>query len=331
MLPDRWRRSGSRRYDIMTTTDMHNANSDPKRRGKFFDLARPSRQHLLGYLLLAPAVIMVALIIIYPLFISIDLSFQDVKLAKIGDDRKPFTLKNYEKLLSDPDFWLSCWVTLKLVVVVAINCLVIGMLTALLVNNKFKGRTPARLLMAMPWAMPEVIAVVIFTWIFDSSFGFLSWFFIQLGLTSEMIPWVSSPNAAFWAVALTMTWKGFPFVSIMTLAGLQSIPEDYYAAAKVDGANVFQRFRWITFPLLLPVLGVTLILVMLWVFRDFSIIKVLTNGGPLKATTTLSIMTYENAFGFFKFGYASAIGVVTLILCVIMSLLMLRRDDHSIV
>ncbi len=298
---------------------------------RFFDLARPSRQHLLGYILLAPAIVMVAFIIIYPLMISFDLSFQDVKLAKIGDARKPFTTKNYEKLLSDPDFWLSCWVTFKLVAVVAVNCLVIGVLTALLVNNRFKGRTTARLLMAMPWAVPEVIAVVIFAWIFDSSFGFLSWLFIQVGFAHEMIPWISSPTAAFWAVALTMTWKGFPFVSIMTLAGLQSIPEDYFAAAKVDGANVFQRFRWITLPSLLPVLGVTLILVVLWVFRDFSIIKVLTDGGPLKATTTLSIMTYDNAFGFFKFGYASAVGVITLLLCVAASLLMLRRDNKSMV
>lgn len=293
------------------------------------DLARPSRRHILGYLLLAPAVFMVALIIIYPLFVSIDLSFQNVKLARIGAARKPFTFANYEKLFLSPDFWLACWVTLKLVVVVAASCLAIGLGTALLVNNRFKGRTLARLLMALPWAVPEVIAVVIFAWIFDSSFGFLSWLFIQIGFADEMITWVSDPSAAFWAVALTMIWKGFPFVSIMTLAGLQSIPTDYYAAAKVDGASVLQRFRWITLPMLVPVLGVTLVLVVLWVFRDFSIIKVLTDGGPLKSTTTLSIMTYEQAFGFFKFGYASAVGVVTLVICVVASLLMLRREDKS--
>ncbi|WP_298297224.1 carbohydrate ABC transporter permease [uncultured Litoreibacter sp.] len=294
------------------------------------DLARPSRRYILGYLLLAPALIMVAAIIIYPLLISLDLSFQNVKLARIGAARKPFTLGNYEKLIFSPDFWMACWVTLKLVLVVASACLVIGLGSALLVNNRFKGRTMARLLMALPWAVPEVIAVVIFAWIFDSSFGFLSWLFIQIGLADEMITWVSDPSAAFWAVALTMIWKGFPFVSIMTLAGLQSIPEDYYAAAKVDGASVFQRFRWITLPSLVPVLGVTLVLVVLWVFRDFSIIKVLTDGGPLKATTTLSIMTYDQAFGFFKFGYASAIGVVTLVICIVASLLMLRREDKSL-
>lgn len=297
---------------------------------RMFDLARPSRQHLLGYILMAPAVLLVALIIVYPLIISVDLSFQDVKLPRIGAERKPFTTANYEKLFTSPEFWMACWVTLKLVTVVTLGSLFVGLSTALLVNNKFKGRKIARLAMALPWAVPEVIAVVIFAWIFDSSFGFMSWLFIQLGLASEMIKWVSTPGAAFWAVATTMIWKGFPFVSIMTLAGLQSIPSDFYAAAKVDGASAIQRFRWITIPSLMPVLGVTLILVILWVFRDFSIIKVLTGGGPLKSTQTLSIMTYDQAFGFFKFGYASAVGIVTLVICVIASMLMLGRSPKNL-
>lgn len=296
---------------------------------RMFDLARPSRQHLLGYILMAPAVLLVALIIIYPLIISIDLSFQNVKLPRIGAPRKPFTIANYEKLFTSPEFWQACWVTIKLVSVVTLGSLVVGVSTALLVNNRFKGRTLARLAMALPWAVPEVIAVVIFAWIFDSSFGFMSWLFIKLGLASGMIAWVSTPGAAFAALAATMIWKGFPFVSIMTLAGLQSIPADFYAAAKVDGASALQRFRWITVPSLMPVLGVTLILVILWVFRDFSIIKVLTGGGPLKSTQTLSIMTYDQAFGFFKFGYASAVGIVTLVICVIASMLMLGRAPKN--
>jgi len=300
-------------------------NLKPRR----FDLARPSRQHLLGYILLAPAVILVALIIIYPLFISVDLSFQNVKLARIGSARKAFTLANYEKLFASPDFWLACWVTVKMVTAVTIGSLLVGVSTALLVNNKFRGRTLARLVMALPWAVPEIIAVVMFAWIFDSTFGLISWLIWKIGLTTELIAWVSTPGPAFWAITVTMIWKGFPFVSIMTLAGLQSIPDDFYAAAKVDGANAFQRFRWITLPSLMPVLGVTLVLVMLWVFRDFSIIKTMTDGGPLKSTTTLSIMTYEQAFGFFKFGYASAVGVVTLIICVVASLAMLGRGSKA--
>lgn len=293
------------------------------------DLARPSRRHWLGYLLLAPAVVLIGLIIIYPLVVSIDLSFQKVDIVRL-DRRAPFTFANYQQLLSSAEFWNSCWVTLKLVVVVTACCVALGLATALLVNNRFRGRTVARLLVALPWAVPEIIAVVIFAWIFDSSFGLMNWLFFRLGLIDQTINWFSDPNAAFTAVVVTMVWKGYPFVSIMALAGLQSIPEDYYNAARVDGANAWNRFTHITIPSLMPVLGVTMILVLLWVFRDFSIINVMTGGGPLKSTQTLSIMTYEHAFGFFKMGYASAVGVVTLVFCVLASLLMVGRKADGI-
>ncbi|MBZ6077215.1 carbohydrate ABC transporter permease [Microvirga puerhi] len=294
------------------------------------DLARPSRRHWLGYLLLAPAVLLIGLIIIYPLIVSVDISFQNVNIARLDQPRRPFTTANYERLFASGDFWNASWVTLKLIVIVSLFCFVIGLATALLVNNKFKGRTFARLLVALPWAMPEVIAVVIFAWMFDSSFGLMNWVFIKLGFIDTTINWFSSPAAAFAVVCITMIWKGYPFVSIMMLAGLQSIPEDFYNAARVDGANAWQRLVNITIPSLMPVLGVTLVLVMLWVFRDFSIIYVMTGGGPLKATQSLSIMTYEQAFGFFKMGYASAIGVVTLIICVIASRLMIGRAPDNI-
>lgn len=293
------------------------------------DLARPSRRHWLGYLLLAPAVVLIALIIIYPLIVSFDISFQKVDIVRL-DRRAPFTLANYQQLLGSAEFWMSCWVTLKLVVVVTACCVALGLATALLVNNRFRGRTVARLLVALPWAVPEIIAVVIFAWIFDSSFGLMNWLFFRLDLINETINWFSDPNAAFVAVVVTMVWKGYPFVSIMALAGLQSIPEDYYNAARVDGANAWNRFTNITIPSLMPVLGVTMVLVLLWVFRDFSIINVMTGGGPLKSTQTLSIMTYEHAFGFFKMGYASAVGVVTLIFCVLASLLMIGRKADGI-
>jgi multiple sugar transport system permease protein len=308
----------------------HTPSASSAARGRFLDLARPSRQHLVGYILLAPAVLLVAAIIVWPLVLAVDLSFQEVRLPRMGAEGKPFSTANYVWLLNSPEFWTACWVTLKMVLTVTLGSLIVGLSTALLVNNRFRGRTAARVGVALPWAVPEIIAVVIFAWIFDSTFGLMSWLLITLGLADGMIAWVSTPGAAFWAVALTMVWKGFPFVSIMMLAGLQSIPADFYAAARVDGAGAFQRFRWITLPLLMPVLGVTLVLVILWVFRDFSIIKVLTQGGPLKSTQTLSIMTYDQAFQFQNFGRAAAVGVVTLVICVLASLLMLGRQSKSI-
>ena len=293
------------------------------------DLARPSRQHWLGYALLAPAVLLIAAIIVYPLFVSVDLSFQNVGIARLDRPRRPFTLDNYERLFASPDFWNACWVTLKLTIVVTASCFLLGLGTALLVDNRFRGRKIARMMVAMPWAVPEVIAVVIFAWIFDSSFGLMNWIFLSLGLADRTINWFSDPTAAFAVVATTMVWKGYPFVSIMSLAGLQSIPEDYYAAARVDGANAVQRLVHITIPSLMPVIGVTTVLVMLWIFRDFSIIYVLTGGGPLKATQTLAIMTYEQAFGFHRMGYGAAVGVVTLVICVVAAKLTTRRaPDH---
>jgi len=295
-----------------------------------YSLARPSRRHWLGYLLLAPAVLLIALIIVYPLLVSLDLSFQNVGIPRLGQTRRPFTTVNYERLFASAEFWNACWVTFKLVVIVTVFCSLLGLATALLVNNKFKGRSLARLFVALPWAIPEVIAVVIFAWIFDSSFGLMNWLLVSLGLSDQMINWFSDPQAAFAVVCAVMIWKGYPFVSIMALAGLQSIPEDFYHAARVDGAGPWQRLVHITLPCLMPVLGVTMVLVMLWVFRDFSIIYVLTGGGPLKATQTLSIMTYEHAFGFFKMGYASAVGIVTLVVCIIASRLLIGRRAESI-
>lgn len=295
-----------------------------------FDLARPSRRHWLGYLLLAPAVLLIAAIIVYPLFVSVDISFQNVGIARLDAPRRPFTTDNYARLFASPDFWNACMVTLQLIIVVSLACFLLGLGTALLVNNQFKGRSIARLVVAMPWAVPEVIATVIFAWMFDSSFGLINWLFIMLGLADRPINWFSDPTAAFAVVATTMIWKGYPFVSIMILAGLQSIPDDFYAAARVDGASAWQRLVWITLPSLMPVIGVTMVLVMLWVFRDFSIIYVLTGGGPLKATQTLSIMTYEQAFSFFRMGYASAVGVVTLVICVIAAKLMMRSAPENL-
>jgi multiple sugar transport system permease protein len=293
-------------------------------------LARPSRQHWLGYLLLLPAVALIALVLVYPLVVSLDLSFQNVGMVSLGAPRRPFTIANYQRLFSSDEFWGACLVTLKLLVIVTSGAAAIGLGTALLLNNSFKGRAAARLLVALPWAVPDIVAVVIFAWIFDSSFGLMNWVLIKLGMIEHTINWFSNPPAALTVVCATMIWKAYPFVSIMALAGLQAIPEDLYQAARIDGAGPWQRFVNVTLPGLMPVFGVTLVLVILWIFRDFSIIYVLTGGGPVKATQTLSIMTYEQGFKFFRMGYASAVGMVTLVLCILASRLLIHRRTEAL-
>jgi multiple sugar transport system permease protein len=293
-------------------------------------LARPSRQHWLGYLLLLPAVALIALVLVYPLVVSLDLSFQNIGMVNLGAPRRPFTIANYQRLFSSDELWAACLVTLKLLVIVTSGAAAIGLGTALLLNNSFKGRAAARLFVALPWAVPDIVAVVIFAWIFDSSFGLMNWVLIKLGMIEHTINWFSDPSAALAVVCTTMIWKAYPFVSIMALAGLQAIPEDLYQAARVDGAGPWQRFVNVTLPGLMPVLGVTLVLVILWIFRDFSIIYVLTGGGPVKATQTLSIMTYEQGFKFFRMGYASAVGMVTLVICILASRLLIHRRAEAL-
>jgi multiple sugar transport system permease protein len=207
---------------------------------------------------------------------------------------------------------------------------IIGFATAMLVNQKFRGRAAARLFVALPWAVPEVVATVIWAWMLDSSFGLVNWVLLTSGLVSEPIAFGSNPTAAFAAVCFVMIWKGYPLMSIMLLAGLQSIPEEQYQAAKVDGAGVWQRFWYITLPNMLPVVGVTMVMTTLWVFRDFAIIHVLTQGGPLGATTTLSILTFEQSFEFFRMGQGAAVGVLTMVLCAIISRALVGRMAKSV-
>ncbi|WP_175558093.1 carbohydrate ABC transporter permease [Roseibium suaedae] len=281
-------------------------------------------------MLLAPAVILMALIIIYPILLSVDISLQDVRIARVGGTQAPWTTKNYDWLINSEEFWNSIWVTARMVFFVGGTSLVIGLATALLVNQKFKGRALARLFVALPWAVPEVVATVIWAWMLDSSFGVINWLLLKAGFISEAIQFGSNATAAFFAVCFVMIWKGYPLVSIMLLAGLQSIPAEQYQAAKVDGASVWQRFFYVTLPNLAPVIGVTMVMTTLWVFRDFSIIYVLTQGGPIGATTTLSMLTFEQAFSFFRMGQGAAVGVVTMIICAIISRALVGRFAKSV-
>lgn len=294
------------------------------------DFSAPRHRSKFGYLLLAPAVLLMAVIIVYPIILSVSISMQDVRIARIGEGPKPWTLDNYRWLFGSGETWHALWVTFKLVVVVGGLSVIIGFATALLVNQKFRGRAAARLFVALPWAVPEVVATVIWAWMLDSSFGLVNWVLLTSGVVDEPIAFGSDPTAAFAAVCFVMIWKGYPLMSIMLLAGLQSIPEEQYQAAKVDGAGVFQRFWYITLPNMLPVVGVTTVMTTLWVFRDFAIIHVLTQGGPLGETTTLSILTFEQSFEFFRMGQGAAVGVLTMVLCAIISRALVGRMTKSV-
>ncbi|MDR7418250.1 MAG: sugar ABC transporter permease [Armatimonadota bacterium] len=278
-----------------------------------------------AYLLLAPAVIVFAIVVLYPVATSIDISFRRVEIYSPGTPRGPLTLANYARLLETAGFWQAVRVSITYVIISVTCALLIGFATALLLNQRFRGRTLARMLTVLPWAVPPVVAVNIWWWILDPAYGLLNWVLLRLGLVAQPVNWITQPGPAMAAVSLVTIWKGYPFFVVMLLAGLQAIPQDLYDAGAVDGAGRVAVFRHITLPALRGVLSLATLLSVLWVFREFTIIWVLTGGGPIRATETLAIMTYREAFANFRMGFAASIGVVTLVISMIASILFIRQ------
>jgi multiple sugar transport system permease protein len=287
-------------------------------------LWRPSARGWLGIILIGPSAIVVAFLVIYPLARALDLSFQKIRIARVGAARLPFTLENYSRALASDEFWNAGAVSLGFVLLVTIGCFAVGIGAALLVNQRFPGRRLARLLVALPWAVPEVVAATIWAWMFDGSFGVINWALLQLHLTETPIAWLSQPHEAFAVCTVALIWSGYPFVAVMALAGLQAIPGELYEAAQMDGAHAWQRFRHVTLPALRPVCAIAGVLVVLRVIRDFATVYVITGGGPVGATRSLAIYTYEQAFSFFNIGYAAAVGLITLLLCATVSGIVVR-------
>ena len=278
-----------------------------------------------AYLLLAPAVLTLAIVVLYPVVTAIDISFRKVDIYTPTTPRGPLTLANYVRLFETAGFWQAVQVSVTYVVLSITFALLIGLATALLLNARFRGRTLARMLAVMPWAIPPVVAVNIWWWILDPSFGMLNWVLLQVGVVAKPVNWITSPGPAMAAISMVTIWKGYPFFVVMLLAGLQAIPQDLYDAGAVDGAGRTAAFRHITLPALRGVLSLATLLSVLWIFREFTIIWVLTAGGPIRATETLSIMTYREAFANFRMGFAASIGVVTLIISIIASIFFIRQ------
>jgi multiple sugar transport system permease protein len=287
--------------------------------------SRQQKQNLLAYLFLTPATLTVLVIIIYPLYVALDLSFRKVRMFQLDmRHTTPISIANYSKMFHSPYFWNSLRVTLAYTVVGVAGALILGMITALLLNKDFRGRQVARLAILLPWAIPGVVATIIATWLFDSSYGVINYILQSLGIISSNVAWLTRARTAFAAVSATTIWKSYPFFTLMLLAGLQAIPKELNEAAVVDGANAYQRFAYITLPALRHVIVIATILNGLWIFKQFEIIYVMTGGGPARATETLAIQIYQEAFKFFNMGYASAIGIFTLLAAMVGVSAMLR-------
>lgn len=271
--------------------------------------------------MIGPALALLGVLLLYPLARGIQMSFYDIELLAPSGSEQFIGLANYLALLQRPDFWQSVRVTLVYTLGVVVASYLIGLVTALFLHREFWGRAIFRTLMIVPWAVPEVVAVLIFVWMFDAQYGVINYFLIKLGLIAKQLAWLVQPDLALIAVLAVTIWKQFPVATVILLAGLQTIPEELYEAASIDGANAWQRFRYITMSGLRPINTVLILILVLYSFRRVTIIFAMTGGGPVRATETLAIQTYLQGFKFFQMGYAATIGTVILVILLAFTLL----------
>jgi multiple sugar transport system permease protein len=285
-------------------------------RGRPYHQVAGGEERWLPYLLTLPVGVAAAVLILAPLGLGLWGSFTDAQTLNPDALTGDLTVENYAELLGDARFWDSVWATLVYSVGSVVGSLVLGLVTAVVLNRSFRGRGVARTLILLPWAVPNVVAVLIWVWMYNPQYGVADYLLTRLPFVDDGPAWLSSPTYAMIAVIIVTVWKSYPFSTLMFLAGLQGIRQDLYEAAAIDGANGWQRFRDITMPGLRSVASVVVVLVTIWSFGEFTFIFLMTEGGPARATETLVISMYQQAFRFFDASYAFAVGAVLLVISI---------------
>jgi multiple sugar transport system permease protein len=262
-----------------------------------------------------PGVFLLVLVLGWPALKSILYSFET---EKAGD--AAYTLANYANLFKDPFFKTTFWNTAVFVFFSVASHMVLGLAVAMVLNSALPAKPLFRVIALLPWVVPDVVAGIIWKWMYDPVYGALNDLLLNIGLIENPVEWLSNPKLAMVSVVLVNLWRGFPFVMLILLAGLQSIPKHLYEAAAIDGAPGLQQFIHITLPGLRKMIVVALALDIVWEVRRFGLIQSMTQGGPGVLTEVLSTYTYKQYFQFFRFEYASAISVVMTAVLLLVSL-----------
>ena len=265
-----------------------------------------NNRDMLGFLFMLPAAVFLLCFLTYPLGLGVWLGFTD---TKIGRDGIFIGLENYEFLWDDSVFWLSVFNTLLYTSVASVLKFVLGLWLALLLNENLPVKSFFRAIVLLPWVVPTVLSALAFWWIYDSQFSIISWSLIEMGLIDQPINFLGDPTNARASVIAANVWRGIPFVAISLLAGLQTIPVSLQEAASLDGASSWQRFRYVTLPMLTPIIAVVMTFSVLFTFTDFQLIYVLTRGGPVNATHLMATLSFQRAIPGGQLGEGAAIAV----------------------
>ena len=288
-----------------------------------------NKKKLSPYGLIVPVIIFMIIVYGYPLLLTFKYSFQEVSL--IGSENNFVGFRNYIRVLTDEKFYNTLILTFKWAVLTIVIKIVIGFIMALLLNAELYFKKALRFLVLIPWAIPQVVVAILWTWILDGQYGYLNYYLQKFGFVEEVIRWLSDPNLALISTSIVDAWIGIPLITMIFLSGLSSIPDSLYEAAMVDGANLFQRFRYITLPAMKKVFLIALTLTTIWTFNSFNVIYVLTGGGPMDATETMMIKIYHEAFGKYNLGMSSTLSIIVFIILTILSILywkQINRDEE---
>lgn len=292
-----------------------------KKQSKFSKLLY--NETYLGILLITPALVLIGFLILRPMIENFVLSFY--KTGRYDPSVRDFVgLENYFRIFNDKTFWSSASNTVIWTVSTVASELLIGLAIALALNKRFTGRSIIRGLLISPWAVPVIAASFVWVWIYSDLYGVLNYFLIDLGVLGNRIVWLGNTQTALVAVIVANVWKGTPFMVMVLMAGLQQIPEEVIEAAKIDGANTWKQFRYITLPHLAGVIAISTLLRTIWNFNLFDSLWLLTQGGPLASSRTLSIHAYITSFQALRMGEGAAITTLMFVVLAILSTMWFR-------
>ena len=264
----------------------------------------------------------------YPLIKSIIMSFQDYKLSRL-DKVTWNNFKNYKKMFGDRNFRLLFKNSLIYVITSVLGQFLLGLGLALALNGRFRGRGIYQSIIFLPWAFSAFVVGLLYRWSFNGEYGVVNDLLKKAGFISKGISWLGTPGLSLLVVILAMIWIGIPFFGINILAALQSVPEDIYEAAAMDGCGTFRKFFSLTLPYIKPTIIVTILLRTIWIFNSFDLVVIVTEGGPANYSQTLPSYMYTQAFASYDFGLAGAFGVLLMVILVAYALVFLKVSNYD--
>ena len=259
--------------------------------------------------------LLVGVFIIYPLLNGVYLSFTNASpLAK-----SPIFVgfENFTYILEDPEFWEVLYNSVLIVGVSIVSALVLGFALALLLNTKLRARNFFRTGVFQVWIVPWITIAVLWGWLFNADYGIVNYILVSTGIVEKNLNWFARPHLAQFVIILAFTWRMIPLMMVISLAALESIPPELLEAAAIDGANYFRRLRYVMLPMVRNILLILSLLQTVRVFQEITLPWILTHGGPVNATMTLSIYTFKIAFETWDFGLASAVGTIWLMVLIL--------------